>query len=294
MRAIGEAPAVARVERDLRAHAAIAHDGIVEQHAMIGPDGQRLFAVTAIPAAGRTVRRTGVVVCHSFFEMKMLQGAELAFARDAARRGYPGVYVQAPGMGDSEGDPLVCTVEARVDAALRAAEHLCEQAPVERLCFVGARFGAAVAVLAAARRPPPVALALWDPALDAAEYWKHTRRFARVVAALDRARREDADRQLDRRGTAVVVGYTISRELREDLHAIDAVGSLAALETPALVVGLNEPLARSAAGALEPVLGAVERASLGLPKPKNLIRLRIGDARAAAASTLAWMEQRLP
>jgi alpha-beta hydrolase superfamily lysophospholipase len=264
----------------------------VEEPEMIGPVGEQLFTVRVTPTT-RAVRATGLVICHSYFEMKFFQRVELGLLRSAAARGFAGIYVSAPGWGDSEGDQLACTVATRVAAARAAAAALRDRQPtIERVCFVGARMGAAIALLAADHDAAPVAL--WDPALDGEEYWRHTRRFARVSAAISRRRTLDPDAALERDDRVVVVDHAIDRALRADLASIDAALALAPNPSPAFVAALNDALLRSSRTTLRGVLPDLDGVSLGLPKLRHVIHLRVGEAEDAVGATVDWLDRRLP
>ena len=282
---------LARVEAALSAHAEVALDGCVERASMLPSPGGRLFAVTLAPAD--CARTTALVVCPSYFELKFFQRVEIGLLRSAAATGRAGVYVQPQGFGDSEGDAATCTVARRVDAALIAADAALALPGVESVCFVGARLGAPVALLAAGRMGS-ASVALWDPALDGDDYWKQTRRFARVMNALGMGAVEDPDRSLERDGEVLAVNHLLTSALRDDLRSIAAVRTLPPMQHPSLVVGLNDALLHGATSALRGVLPQLEDVSLGLPKLRHAIHLRIGEAEDAVDATLEWAGRRLP
>ena len=283
----------AEVREQLRSYRGHEGEGVYERAEMIdGADGQ-LFSVLLEPS-DEPRRRTGLVLCPSFFELRMLQGAEFQFLRSAARAGFTARYVQPVGMGDSDGAPADCTVSRRVDAAIVAADQLrADGGDLETVAFVGARLGAAVALIAAERsaeRPPVM---LWDPAIQGDEYWKHSRRFARVVGALGRTSVEDPDERLARGENAVLIGYEVTPTLRADLSQIDRSQAMQDVSSHGLLVALNEPSLRSMQSRLSSAVSQLDGATLGLPSPRNLIRLRISDAIQAGELTVDWMRQQL-
>jgi hypothetical protein len=237
-------------------------------------------------------RRTGIVICPSFFELKAFQRVELHLLRTAAAAGFAGIYVQPPGTADSAGDPLACSLAVRVRTALLAAERLVAKTSANEVLFLGARFGGAVALLAADRADGGVVL--WDPALDGDEYWRQTRRFGRVAGALARQRPEDPDVVLARGDVVRSLEQLVSPHLREDLRSIRDVLSLKARPAPALAVCLNDALAARTRRALSPVLPAIQINSLGLPKLRHVVHLRIGDAQGSVESTLDWLGTAVP
>ena len=256
------------------------------------PGDVPLFSVVMTPT--ERPRRTALVVCHSYFEMKMFQGTELSLLRQAAEIGYPGIYVQVPGMGDSHGATTDCLVEDRVAAVLLAADHVLEASDADRICFVGARFGAAIALLAATRCNATAGVALWDPTLRGDDYWRELRRFERVVGAIRGRRTADPDDELATHGRTGTVGFPVTQQQRDDLRTIDAIHGRPRLAIDALVVGLNDAQLRPKVRQLEPLLGAIETATLSGPRPRHLIHLRIADAQGSIQPTVSWLQRTLP
>lgn len=278
----------------LRHHAEVERDGVVERAWMLPVAGTPAFAVQVRPA-GRPIRQTGLVVCHSFFELKMFQGVELQLLRAAARRGFAGTVVHAPGMGDSLGDPTACLVADRLAAIAAGAAALRQDlTEVYGIGFVGARFGGALALLAAAEDPEPAGVALWDPVLEGDEYWRQLRRFERVVGALRRRRTDDPDTELAREGVTGTVGFAVTQAQRDDLRSIDRVHDQGRLEVPGLLLTLNDAMLRTARRQVEPLVSDLTARSLSRPRAKHLINLRIADAAGSIAPTVAWLDEALP
>lgn len=277
---------------ELEQHSRREDEQIVEEVGMLSHEGKRLAFLLVRPKVPS--RTTAVVVCHSLFEFKMLQSAEIALARAAANQGFPAIYVQAPGMGDSEGPSEGCTVDVRVAASLAAATYVRDRRPeVEHICLFGARLGGAVAALAA-QELPETSIAVWDPAFTAEDYWKQAKRFGRVVATLSAERTfADPEEQLSKTGKASFLGYQLTRDLIDDLTRIDSVSHGPRLKGPALVVSLNDQMVAAAVKTLSGFVDDVEGASLGRPKPRHLIHMGIQEAKEAVGATLEWMERRL-
>lgn len=282
--------ATEQIRRALLAHTQCRSSGTIEEAGMLATEQGELFSVLVRPSNG-TPSRIGIVVCHSWFELRMLQRTEFDLLRAAAAVGFPGRYVQAPGAGDSAGAVTSCTIAARVAAALSAAEQLRRDVPeLDEVAFVGARLGGAIAVLAGAQEGRNAPVILWDPCFSSGDYWRQSKRFARVVAALGRQRVEDVDPILARGEEAFLVGYRVTPELRRDLAEIDRVASVGRVSRAALVIGLND-------GSLAPqrreVLRLAEQVDghrLGPPKARNLIRLRIEDAQRAVDPSVSWLQ----
>jgi uncharacterized protein len=92
-------------------------------------------------------------------------------ATQLERAGYAAMRFDYSGTGDSLGDSAAATVDAWVGDIARAAERLQSASGAARLTVVGLRFGATLAMLAAARGEPRMRhLLLWDPVVDGAVY----------------------------------------------------------------------------------------------------------------------------
>lgn len=278
---------------ELETHSRREDSCVVEEVGMLPLDGQRLMFLFVRPRAAP--RRTGLVLCHSLFEFKMLQSAEIALARAAARKGFASIYMEAPGTGDSEGSLEECTIDARIETAHAGAEELKARVPeVERICMFGARLGAAVAALAAQQTDREAALAIWDPAFKADDYWKQTKRFARVVAAMSRQRSHvDPDRQLALNGRASLLGYTVTKRIVDDLARINVVTEGPELHGPTFVLSLNDQMASGVVTTVSLFASDVEGVSLGRPKPRHVIHMGLKEAVDALNATVSWMERRL-
>lgn len=269
-------------------------DHLVEEVGMLEQDGRRLAYLMTMPRD--RPKRTGVVICHSWFEFKMLQSAEIALARAVALSGFSAIYIQAPGMGDSSGVYSDCTVEARVGTALRAAEELlaCGQFP-DRVCMFGARMGAAIAARAAQELGPGSSLAMWDPALNSSDYWKQAKRFGRVVATLGPRTKQFAtpDESLAATGRASFLGYQVTQEMVDDLQNIDSIVDGPKSTGPALILSLNDQMVSAATRTVSSFVQEVDGVSLGRPKPRHLIHMGVKEAKEAVEATVGWMERRL-
>jgi hypothetical protein len=154
--------------------------------------------------------------------------------------------------------------------------------------------GAAVAALAARQARDHACLVMWDPALEAADYWKQSKRFARVVATL--ARHEsfvDPDEQLRDGDRASFLGYTINRRTVEDLRTMDTVVEGTPIGGPILVVSLNDQMLSGAVSSARRLGTDVEGVSLGRPRPRHVIHMGMKEASEAVGATIEWMNRRI-
>ena len=115
--------------------------------------------------------RTGVVFCHPLgHEYVTLHRAARILASRLARSGLPTLRFDYSGTGDSAGGLEEARLQNWVDDADAAADALRSRTGVERICLVGARLGATLALRAAARRADVESLALWDPVVWGRDY----------------------------------------------------------------------------------------------------------------------------
>ena len=138
-----------------------------EQRFIETADGP-LFTTLVEPLGAR--RDVGFVICHSFaFEQFELFPLELLFARRAASAGFPTLYVQVRGYADSGGLAADASPRTHRRDVVAGAADLIDRASVPDVIPVGARFGAAIALLAAGDLRAP-GVALWQPTFDLTTY----------------------------------------------------------------------------------------------------------------------------
>jgi pimeloyl-ACP methyl ester carboxylesterase len=130
--------------------------------------GKRTVAVLVRPV--ESVKPVGYVFCHSFgIEQVHLGRVEVMVSRALARSGFPVLRYHGQGYGESEGDVRDITLSSHLADAADAVSLMREQAGVERVGLVGARFGGTVAALVADRSGASD-LVMWDPVVDGARY----------------------------------------------------------------------------------------------------------------------------
>lgn len=264
---------------------------IHESTGMLTMDGRNLLYVMVQPK--EDARPWGVVVCPSMFEFSRFQPTEITFLRRAARLGFPGIYLEPPGMGDSEGSPTGCTIEERIRAGLAALALLQETSTSTGLapCWFGARLGAGVAMLAAERYGGPSALVAWDVIADADTYWAQARRLARVSAVAQKNRSfKDPAKSLQETGVASFLWLPVTREIKRDLHHLDDLGSRLRVDGPAFVIVMNDEELPHVKHRIASAARELEGESLGRDE---LDHLGVSEAAAAIEPSLAWMSRKL-
>lgn len=136
-----------------------------------GVQGQRLFGMLHQPdAAGCS--GAGWVFCHPFAEEKLwAHRVFVSMARKLASQGMPVLRFDYRGYGDSDGAFEQCTLADHIADIRTAANELQNRMPdLSGINLLGLRYGATLAVLAAAGNPHFERLVLWDPVVDMAQY----------------------------------------------------------------------------------------------------------------------------
>jgi pimeloyl-ACP methyl ester carboxylesterase len=197
-------------------------------------DGKsRYFAVRYTPGPGVHRRSIGIVQVHSYgFEQVSFRPLETRFARWAVSAGYPVLYVQAQGYGDSDGDFEDARIATHVRDSQIALDWARELIGTERQIVQGTRIGALVGAVAASQRPDVACLILWQPVADMDSYIRQMFRARAVSGVLTGsgsvAGRNGYDESLRDDGSVDVLGFPIvsglikeSREARvsETIHS---------------------------------------------------------------------------
>lgn len=116
--------------------------------------------------------RLAWVFCHPFAEEKLWSHrVYVSMARELARRGMSVLRFDYRGYGDSEGDFEEGTLPghvADIQAAVRELQR--RDAQVAHVGLLGLRYGATLALLAAAENPVVDHLILWDPVVETEQY----------------------------------------------------------------------------------------------------------------------------
>ena len=259
-----------------------------ESSGFVDVDGCRSLYVMTTPKT--VARKWGLIVCPSMFEFSRFQPTEILLLRKAAAMGFQGIYLEPPGMGDSEGRFEDCTISVRVRAATTAWSFLARNADMKvSPCWFGARLGAGVALLAA--QTTPGAVIAWDPVRDAGTYWAQTRRLARVTAVAQRDRAfKDPDKALEKEGRASLLWLPVTVAIRDDLANIERVADGGPLDGPALLVAVNDDALERARSTLAGLLTDFDTRSLGLDAVEHL---GVAESDAALQPTLEWMREKL-
>lgn len=226
----GGAPAV-RIDEALAIRETVTFHGA-------GPE--KLMGTTHAPLAGAAA---GVVICPSIC-MDFLRNyrREVVLARQIASGGVAVHRFHYRGTGNSDGDSSLTTWQTMIEDALAAAEHVRQEHAVDRIAFVGTRFGAPIAA-GAARHHPGAPLVVADPTLDPHKFFKEgfRSRMARELKEQKAAvTTTELLAQLEATGSVDVLGCSVDRPLYESSSGRSLTDELGTDPRPLLLLQLGE------------------------------------------------------
>lgn len=200
--------------------------GIREEVAFFGRSRWKVFGTVHAPLADPVA---GLVICCPL-QAELLRNyrREVLLARRLASLGVAVQRFHYRGAGHSDGPTEEVTLPSMIEDALDAADHLTEATGVERVGFMGARWGGLVAAAAAPAGRP---LALWEPVLHPARYFDEILRF-RLTHEMKEGGAGSSSAQgllqeLRTTGAVDILGHTLERSLYDSAVGAsleDAVG----------------------------------------------------------------------
>ena len=205
--------------------------GIEERFLQPVIGGGRTVAVLASPTGPGA--DMGWVVCHSLgLEQIWFGDLEVATARALAASGRPVLRFHGQGYGESEGDAADVRVATHLQDARDAVEVLREHTGVREVGLLGARFGAAVALVVGCEMGA-ARVALWDPVVDGAAYVRTLARTAAITMLTTAGQARDAAMEaLDEQDELDVSGGSLSKTLLDDVAAFSPMDVLARGSVP--------------------------------------------------------------
>lgn len=165
-------------------------------------------------------------------EQITLYRQETLAARATAAMGYPAMRFHSRGCGDSAGDAMSVTLETLVEDARAAADEAKRRSGASRVIWLGVRFGAVVAALAAGGRTDTAGFVFWEPVAKAMDQFRGQLR-GMLFSSVAGGKKPDSTveqlfERIDREGGVDVHGYVLYRELVESCRAADLATALAA------------------------------------------------------------------
>jgi alpha/beta superfamily hydrolase len=211
--------------------------GIREEVEFLGLGPLRMFGFLHLPSGQPDA---GVVICSPFqAELLKTYRREVLLARELAGRGFAVQRFHYRGSANSDGDAADCTFDTMVEDTELAVDRLVERTGVSRVALVGTRWGGLVAAAVAGRRPESSPLALWEPVVDPAHYFREVFR-GRLVMSLkgdSGDRTSDPLDELARNGSIDILGYTITAQLHDSAMGHSLVDELGNRPRAILLVG---------------------------------------------------------
>jgi len=207
-----------------------------EERRFFESDGRPLYSVmhrSERPAAPI------VIFCNSFSENHCEGRAEAVAARIIGGNGYSTFLYHPRAHGDSAGDPEDMTFEALIDDAVNAAAYARSRAGAVPIVWVGIRFGALVAAHAIRRITDTAALALWEPALNARDYFLKSMRhvmYHEIAIGEQPSMTVDQMRErLHRDGKIPLLGFDLYRKFLESAEEADLLDALQPWRGPTMI-----------------------------------------------------------
>lgn len=165
-------------------------------------------------------------------EQVTLYRQETLAARAAAAGGFPVLRYHARGCGDSAGDAAAITLQTLVADARAAADEAKRRCGATRVVWVGVRFGAIVAAMAAAARTDTAGFVLWEPISRPLDQFRGQLR-GMLFSSVAGGKKPDATveqlfERITRDGAVDVHGYLLHRELIESCGDTDLASALQA------------------------------------------------------------------
>jgi exosortase A-associated hydrolase 2 len=205
-----------------------------------GAAGKQLFGCYHAPQAGQ-FRDYGVVICYPLEpEYIRAHRACQQLAVRLAMAGFPVLRFDYYGCGDSAGDGAEGHFKQWLrDIGLAIAE-LKGQSGVQKVCLIGLRLGASLALAASASRSEVASVILWEPIVNGKAYLqeltdRHQETIWHYLA--------DPENGVDMKEPAELLGLPLTDNLRADLESLNLLTPLARVPRNILIIeGDEEPV----------------------------------------------------
>jgi exosortase A-associated hydrolase 2 len=207
-----------------------------------GRGGRRLLGLYHAPESPRAPR-AAVVFCNPFGQEAIRSHRMFRVLADrVARAGIAALRFDYSATGDSAGDCTEGRVQSWLEDIREADREVTTRSGATHVIWVGLRFGAALALLAA--QDPSLRdrrLILWDPVVSGAAYLEELAKAH--VGFLSIVFRWNARRVIRSRGIGVLgemrelVGFEISPELRRDIESVELARGARVAARSATILG---------------------------------------------------------
>lgn len=231
-----------KIDRELLArHSSFTGEGVEERAFHFDIGGDSCFGLLYQPVEPRDL---GFVVCHSYaLEFLTLRRIERSIARALASIGYPVLAFHSRGFGDSTGTLAEATFERLQEDLFAGTSRMMSETGVSELGFVGARFGALRAGIAA-RGGDAARVVLVAPEFSGETYFRRLIRNKHMVELVDSggSPRRSMDELVDvlaKDGMLDLLGYALHGHLYKAFAAEDLSTDIGKFSGDSLVVQVS-------------------------------------------------------
>ena len=199
-----------------------------------GPDDHSLFGCLYSPQS-RQGRNWGAVLCYPTGHEYII--SHRAFRQLAQRLTLAGFHVlrfDYFGSGDSGGESDEARIAGGLSDIAMAMQELRRRAGIEKLCVVGCRMGASLAMLEGAQHGNIGTLVLWDPIVSGAAYLDDLRGKHKRMLLSSHVRPPKAG------DTGEILGSPLTDVMRQDLASLDLLSIARKPAATVLVVQSSE------------------------------------------------------
>jgi uncharacterized protein len=187
------------------------------------PPVAQLAGAPAAGGQGAASSRPGAVLLCNPFGQEAIRAHRIygVLAQKLSRLGMHVLRFDYTGTGDSSGEVEDGGQEQWIDDILDAHEELAATAEVNRIAWVGLRYGATLALLAAEKVARPLAdVILWDPVVSGAAYLNELVEMHAAFMGDDLVGWKPGPD-----AGAEALGFPLGRELRDAMSALDLTGA---------------------------------------------------------------------
>lgn len=209
----------------------------VTEYCFFGPSHARLFG--ALHRARSSERKSGVILCYPMGQEYMrIHRTYVELARSLADSGRDTLRFDYYGCGDSGGEATDGTLKRWSDDISHAIELMRTQTGARKVYLVGARIGANLALNVGTKDEDVAGIVLWEPVVNGMDHIATLRRAHQDLLANNAELDGYEQRQLPN-CFAELIGFPLTKELYDELTAIDLLATTPPRTMPAVLLLAN-------------------------------------------------------
>lgn len=183
-----------------------------------GTPEKPLFGCYHPPQAG-PVRDCGIILCYPMGQEYMRSHRSyLQLAVRLTRVGFPVLRFDFYGCGDSGGDSEEWNIRQWLNDISTAITELKKRSRSAKVCLVGLRLGATLAMMAAAERGDIHSLVLWEPLVSGDAYVAELKALHKEMLRFSYV---SENRSLNGKAPSEILGFSLPESIFADLKRID-------------------------------------------------------------------------